>query len=114
MRARFNVTYDRVTPESAAHGDVAESGFLDWHGIEHDMSGVWGERAAVIKRETAMSLRRALQVFGGGIEEAGNGRSFYQVDGRTDYATGEETRLAFHLPDNVTAASYDRVRRLLA
>ena len=113
---RFNVTYDVVTPESAAEGDTAESGFLDARETRHDMAGIWGQPAGEVKRNTAMRLRDAVAVFGRdyghGLQDSGSG-SLYAPDAMTDYRTGDATSLAFHFPDNVTPASWERVRRIL-
>jgi hypothetical protein len=49
----------------------------------------------------------------GCVEDGGNGRDFYEADERRNYRTGESTRFALHLPDKVTSASFERVKRLL-
>jgi hypothetical protein len=99
MRAACCVTYEIVTPESAERNDVAESGFVD--------RGEWLSTDRVPLR-----LRDAIGLMGC-VEDGGNGRDFYEADERRNYRTGESTRFALHLPDNVTSASFERVRRLL-
>lgn len=115
--ARFHVTYDVTTPESAAHGDTAESGFVTPTG-RFDMAGYWGLKAGKAKAVCALTLRDAVQAFGhgygSGTLDSSNGRAMYQPESSvTDYKTGESERLAFHPPDNVTPSSFHRLLRLL-
>jgi hypothetical protein len=99
MRAVCCVTYEIVTPESAEQNDVAERGFVD-------------RREWFSTDRVELRLRDALGLMGC-VEDGGNGRDFYEVDERTNYRTGDSTRFALHLPDNVTSASFERVKRLL-
>jgi len=91
----FNVTYETITPESAEHADVADQGFVREH----------------------VSLREALLAVGfsprdrGGFED--NGSWFSTIDPARDYSDGSETYYAIHPDDNITSASYARVRRVL-
>ena len=96
--AKFTVTYDIVTPESAEYGDVSESGFASPGGWKHD------DRAE-------LSLREALQIVSAGTCED-SGRWFSTVDSDTNYRTGEETSYAVHPPRHITNASYNRLRRI--
>lgn len=115
-RRRFHVTYETVTPESAEAGDYDDCGFLDSQGQRRPVAGLWGAKAGALKAECAITLREALALFGwrygAGLLEA-DAPSLRQPDGVQDYRTGEETRLALHAPDKVTAASFERVRRLV-
>jgi hypothetical protein len=99
MRATCCVTYEIVTPESAAQADVAESGFVD--------RGEW-----LSEDRVELRLRDALGLMGC-VEDGGNGRDFYEADERLNYRTGESKRFALHLPENITSASFERVKRLL-
>jgi hypothetical protein len=103
MTPAFRVTYDIVTPESAAHGDIESAGFLDAN----------GDPAAMLNtsRPPAMRLRQAVALMGGAIEDSGHW--FSEADGRPDYYSGAEERRALHPPRNITAASYGRLARLL-
>lgn len=98
--SRFAVTYDIVTPESAEHGDTAEAGFYSRGGWKHEDRSEW-------------TLREVVSEFGRNSLEDG-GTSFYSIDSEQNYRTGESTSYAVHPPDNITAASYARVRRILA
>lgn len=107
----FHVTYEIVTPESAEHGDAAERGFIGVAGLQFSIDGLCGQPAAELKAECGMSLREAFDHVGA-VEDCG--QWFAEVDGRQDYKTGAETRLSFHPPEHVTAASYGRLQRLFA
>ena len=90
---RITTTYDIVTPESAEDGDVAESGWEDEVG--HDCRPDQGDanpdcRWSVVHMAVAFLSGKCLDS-GGGPE------SYYEADGTTDYSTGANTRLAFHL-----------------
>lgn len=106
-----HVTYEIITPESAEHGDAEERGFVLADGSHVELPGdVYGAPAGEIKARCALSLRDALQQIGL-VEDSGFW--FSEVDGRKHYGTGAETRHSLHLPDGASAASYDRVRRIL-
>jgi len=96
----FRVTYEVVTEESAEEGDYAESGFYSRGGWKHDDPSDW-------------TLHDLVSQFGRYSLEDG-GRSFYSVDSEPNYLTGEDTSYAVHPPEGITAASYARVRRILA
>ena len=105
MAARFTVTYDIVTPESAEDGDVAEAGWAAPGGWKFDVDDTGPH---------ALSLREALDTAGGyrgGFYDSG--RWFDKIDSDTDYRTGAETRYSLHPPENITPASYARLRRYL-
>ena len=114
MRAKLHVTYDVTTPESAEHGDVAESGFVAANDSLVELpSGCHGTAAGQIKDSCGLRLRDAIELMGC-VESGGPGESsFYECDGRQNYRTGAETRYAMHCPDHATAASLARIRRLL-
>ena len=96
----FRVTYDVVTEESASDGDTSESGYYSPGGWKHDDPAAW-------------TLREVVSQFGrNGFEDGGS--SFYLVDSEANYYTGEDKSYAVHPPDGITAASYARVRRILA
>lgn len=101
---RFRVTYDIVTPESAEHGDTAESGFV--------IAGGW-KVAAEIGKPTpgvAMGLRAALDL---ASPDCDCGTWFSESDGRTDYKTGAQETRSIHPPANVSPSSYRRLARLM-
>jgi hypothetical protein len=84
---RFSVTYEILTHESAAHGDVAESGF-----ILRD-ARLFEALAAIAPNEDS-------------------GRWFTESDARQDYRTGACETRALHPPRNITRASYRRLAKL--
>lgn len=102
---KWRVTYDIITEESAAEGDIAEGGFINAE----------GERvAAVIGAETpgvGMTLRQALR-FVTPQEDVGSWLSEVDATGHFTDAEGEK-RCALHPPRNITEASYGRLCRLL-
>lgn len=113
MLKRFHVTYEIVTPESATHADVAERGFVDARGSQHELpAGVCGPEAGAFKAQFALRLRDAIGQFGFGECMEDSGHWFTQTDSEVDYRTGAETRMAFHPPDNITGASYQRLAAL--
>ncbi|RIA46434.1 hypothetical protein DFR49_0976 [Hephaestia caeni] len=97
---RFHVTYEVTTPESAARGDLAEAGYIgrgEWHTNRGNP-------------EAELSLREALDL---AYPQEDCGRWFCEIDGRHDYQTGAVERRTVHPPRTITAASYNRLHRLL-
>lgn len=97
---RFNVSYERITEESAIYGDAEERGIV----------------------ESGLTLRRALEV----IEQtACNVEVIEPSDSRIDWArwftwfcgadaiSGDVMNVSLHLPDNVTPSSRKRIARLI-
>lgn len=103
----FRVTYEIVTPESAIEGDAAERGFIDQRGFHYSLDDIRCQHD-----EFDMSLREAARLINAGALEDCD-RWFAEVDGRQNYQTGAEERRSLHPPSNITAASYERLRRLL-
>lgn len=93
--SRFAVTYEIITPESAAEGDAAERGYA----------------------AEGVSLREALRVAGGGFEPSdsriGAGTWFTTIDPDWNYRTGEATYYAIHAPRGTSVASLRRIARAL-
>ena len=102
---RFAITYEIVTPESAADGDVAERGFCSPGGWKHE------DRAMHTLRDAIHAAERSYSKHGSGFEDSG----FWwtTVDGDQNYRTGEETTYAIHPPKHITPSSYARITRLL-
>jgi hypothetical protein len=107
---QYVVTYEIVTPESAACGDGAERGFV----LPYDHvvlgDGVCGEEAGKLRDTCRVTLRQALRLVGL-CEDSGSW--FTEADSRLDVHTGGEERRSLHLPDNITGASYRRIGRLV-
>jgi hypothetical protein len=110
--ARFRVTYDVVSPESAEQGDTCDSGFAHPRGWKFPANDPGPHE---------MTLREAIEVCGfypraraagmGGFEDSGSW--FSTIDPDQNYQTGEDTRYSIHPPKNITAASYRRLARYL-
>jgi hypothetical protein len=107
MRAMCCVTYEIITPESAEEGDAAERGFVHENGGEDELERI--ENAS----DYEMPLRSAMRLIDC-VEDSNNGRDFHGVSEHcTDYRTGAVTTYSLHLPENITSASFERVKRLL-
>lgn len=102
--AKFHITYETVTPESAEQGDAADRGYIMDGGFHVDVETDADRDAA------AYDLRGALSHLSG-LEDCG--RWFSEVDDRIDYQTGETERRSLHPPSTITPASYRRLKRLL-
>ena len=93
----FRVTYEIVTPESAEQGDAAERGYVapgGWHQTEPE----------------ELTLRQAVDLVSC-VEDAGS--CFVEADPTRDYRDGSEETRSLHPPRNISAASYERLRKLL-
>lgn len=94
-RARFSVTFETVTPESAAEGEAAARGFI-------------------AERVTLREARDLLRFEGDACEASdypGPAR-WYTFAPDRDARTGAETCKALHLHPPITNASAQRVARL--
>lgn len=98
----FRVTFEIVTQESARKGDYAKAGFLLRDGSP--------ARKNAAPKSINMGLREALLI---ASPQENSGRWWQEIDGREDYATGAVETRAIHPPQDITAASYARVSRLL-
>jgi hypothetical protein len=105
MTARFRVTYETVTYESAEAGDAAERGWIQpggWH---------YQDAPEGSGNDAPMTLREALSCAG---PDEDCGRWWTETgSSRADWRTGAVETRAIHPPANITAASYARVSRLL-
>jgi hypothetical protein len=80
FEGRIRTTYEVVTPESAEHGDVAESGWLDEEGT------LYSVRDACRKLQ---GCEPSSSQFHPGL--------WYIGAGDSDYSDGSETRESYHL-----------------
>ena len=113
MRRNWYVTYQIVTPESAEDGEAAEHGYFLYGGWHHDIDKIMAmsddEREAEMQA-LGMDLRTALDCVSC-LEDSG--RWFSESDPRLNYRDGSDETRSLHPPDNITPASYERVKRLL-
>ena len=96
----ITVTYEIVTPESAAEGDAEDRGFEEGERItpdEFDIADHQGD-------ESAAAVRLAVDFIAsnGGVEPSNwprwhEGTWYTQIDPDRDYETGSETRYSYHL-----------------
>jgi hypothetical protein len=100
--AKFRVTFETITEESAANGDADSRGYASSGGWQHN-------------DPADLSLKDAIRACGhwsgGGFEDSGHW--FSTMDADINYQTGEDTYYSIHPPRNITAASYRRVKRIL-
>lgn len=97
---RFNVTYDIVTPESAEHGDYAESGFI-------------GESMSLRDAVAAVQETRTSHVDGRNVELCNAGLGYaIRVDNGMEFETGASETRALHLP--TSRATARRIARLVS
>jgi hypothetical protein len=116
-RARFFVSFEIVTPQSAEHGDVESRGFIS--------PGLGALPSA--ERPEACGLRRAVEIWRqtrtrhcDGVEaieadcsDATAARYVTIYNGR-EYLTGATESRSLHIPETVSAASRARLVRLLS
>jgi len=108
MKKRFSITFEITTPESAEDGDFAEIGFVEPEfGIQIPIGEIEPGAAPL------MTLRQALDRLAVPfLEDCGTW--FCEMDSRHDFRSGAEERRSLHPPENITGASYARLRRLVA
>ena len=101
---KYDVTFERYTPESLEHGDVESRGYL----VE-----AVGLREALEYIRDEPSSRCALEC----VEPSASwpeGTRWISWYYGADYETGESLDLSLHFPANITTASKSRLIRLLA
>jgi hypothetical protein len=112
---KIQITYEKTTPESAEQGDVADHGFAEPGGYEYSIADqAFEERVRPGGREQALkdarpepeefsTINDAVSFLqdNGPLEPSSSVPDEHtwlsQIDPSLDYATGEETRLSFHL-----------------
>ncbi len=108
-KARFLVTYDIVTYESAEHGDVAESGFVT--------PGGWRDADPCLDppEAHAMTLREALDLVSPVYASSSHPRpgDWFIGHETQDYRTGESETRSLHPPRDITPSSMRRLARVL-
>ena len=102
--AKFDVTYEIITPESAEDGAVAEHGFL-----AQDL----GLREAVeLVKSTRTSLCEGIKYIEASDSRIDHARWITVYNGM-EYETGAEESRSLHFPKHVTAASRRRIMRIV-
>ena len=106
--AKFNVTFERITPESAENGDVESRGFIaEDRNLRDAVYYVCGfsDPSYLPQCESDEWPVRAPRWF-----------TFYKTnDGTRDYyETGAEENRSIHVPDNATPSSRRRLARLFS
>lgn len=96
----FNVTYERITEESAAEGDAEERGFV---GTELSL------RAALTLIEQTAHNVETIEPSDSHIDSA---RWFTWFCG-PDYISGDVTNVSLHLPDSATPSSRKRIAHFI-
>jgi hypothetical protein len=119
MGATISMTYDRVTPESAEAGDVAEAGFCAEGGWYFDAASpaVAEELTThpelywkpVNPGDLSSAIRWAQDH--GCTQDNGDG-SFYSVEPYINYETGEDTSHAVHF-NGFTPSTLARIARAI-
>ena len=115
MPRRIRITYDIVTPESAAEGDFAESGWIDQDGIEitpdaDDIDEYGSELDAVVHltcRQVGSCVEPSSSQFHAGVW-------YTDADPDRNYRDGSETRQSYHLDEfteNEEREIYHRLTR---
>jgi hypothetical protein len=98
----WNITYERITYESAEHGEAEESGFLhEGLTFREAMDALRWQMACHIEADSSP------------ISAAFPPRWFTFYEAEQDISTGDVTNYALHIPANITPASRMRVARLL-
>lgn len=97
----FSVTYDIVTEESAEHGDVEESGWIEKN---------------VCLRDAMKALHATRTCHVGGVEgiEPDNRHNpqWVTVCNSSEYLTGANESRSIHFPKHITRSSARRIARL--
>lgn len=102
MRQLFSITYETVTPESAEHGEAEAQGFY--------LEGVsFAEAMSYLRNLGAIGCYCEADSYPVSTSCPPRWFTFYDVD--TNYATGEATSYALHIPNNVTPSSRMRIAR---
>jgi len=111
FRSAWRVTWERVTPESAEHGDAEARGFR--FRLDHKT------------RDYALTLREALEAvkessptraslsYVEASDSVASGARWITWGFSPDYSTGDSLALSLHIPETVSGPSRARLVRLL-
>ena len=116
---RATITYSKVTPESAEHGDVSEHGWYlpgGWYYPLEDDNGYHEDILEdVQKNPSAYCVADTVADLVSVAEDMGfynEGSDWLTTEPHRDYATDEDTTYNLHIED-VTPATYGRILRLI-
>ena len=107
----IDFTYEKITPESAEHGDFADHGFIApgfWK-YPMDSNGKTGYN----RNTWAIGDLAGLITFASSLGICFDGDSLRSVDPDCDYATGEDTYYAMHIT-GCSPYTESRIQSLLA
>jgi hypothetical protein len=109
------LTYQTVTPESAAQGDFDDQGWvvpgLGEFSCDDVLEEIKADDSDYVVARTVAELVSVAESFGCLFWP--DAEWAYSIDPVTDYATGEEKTYSLHVED-VTPPTYRRIVRLLA
>lgn len=101
--AKFNVTYDIVTEESAECGDTAENGFISQGvGLRDAIKDLFQTRTNAVDGVSAIELS------GYPVQYA----RWLTVTNGMEYETGDYESRSLHFPKNITPSSIRRIAKL--
>jgi len=118
FRSAWRVTWERVTPESAEHGDAEARGFVDRDGFR--------SRLEHKNRDYALTLREALEAvkessptraslsYVEASDSVASGARWITWGFSPDYSTGDSLSLSLHIPETVSGPSRARLVRLIS
>lgn len=102
MKAKFPVTYEIVTPESAKEGEADERGYIeDGASLRDALKAVRATRTAMVDGVTAIELDAS---------PCARPRSVMITNGR-EYETGAQESRTLHIPATVSRSSARRIAR---
>jgi hypothetical protein len=101
-RTMWSITYDRITHESAEHGEAEQSGFLhEGLTFREAIDALRWQRGCHVEADSSP------------ISAAYPPRWFTFYEAETDISTGDVINYALHIPKHITPSSRMRVARFL-
>lgn len=107
FRSAWRVTWERVTPESAEHGDAESRGFVE--ALEPEGFTL---REALEAIESESPARASLS-YVEASDSVASGARWITWGFSPDYVTGDSLSLSLHIPETVSGQSRARLVRLL-
>lgn len=117
FRSEWRATWERVTPESAEHGDAEARGFVDRDGfrfrLEHKTRDYRLTLREALDALESASPRRASLVAVEASDSVPTAARWITWQFCPDYETGDSLSLSLHIPGTVSGPSRARLVRLL-